>query len=256
MTTEERMQVLKTVVAQVKEQAPVINQIGALQMEEIVKMARYSEDYGADAISATTPLLYEFREEEIVDYYNYITKNSNLPLFVYNVPEISGLDLGFNFIRKLAENANIIGIKFSSYFQHEMLKMTEIRNGKFVVLSGVDEMFISALAIGIRALIGSFYGVIPELYLKMTECFENNRLEAARRLQSAGNEIIGAVYKYSFFPALKALLSWRGFECAICKRPFRALMDEEKSHLKDDILRIEDERKTGLAFFEQIAKSP
>lgn len=60
----------------------------------------------------------------------------------------------------------------------------------YVIFNGPDEQFISGRAIGAEGAIGGTYGAMPELFLKMDEFIREGRLEKARNIQYAVNEII------------------------------------------------------------------
>lgn len=249
MKTDERMRVLEVVTDQVKGRITVINHVGTIQMEEAVKMAKHSEEYGADAVASVTPYYYSFSVEEIKDYYNALTGCCNLPLFVYNVPATTGFSMSYDLIREMAYNHAIIGVKYTSYNHYEMMKIKEINNGNFIVFSGADEMCLSGLIAGADALIGSFYNIIPELYVELVKHFENGRIVEARKLFAAGNDIIRLFLKYPLHPAMMQMLKWRGLQAGLCKKPFRELTHKEAEEIRKGLADIEEVRNTGLEFF-------
>ncbi|MGD9927783.1 MAG: dihydrodipicolinate synthase family protein, partial [Sphaerochaeta sp.] len=53
----------------------------------------------------------------------------------------------------------------------------------FKVYSGSDEMALSGLAYGSDGLIGSFYNVIPELFIGLYNAYERGDWEQAKLLQ-------------------------------------------------------------------------
>lgn len=55
---------------------------------------------------------------------------------------------------------------------------------ELVVFNGPDEQLISGLAIGATGGIGGTYAVMPELYLKIYECYHAGRMELAHRNQN------------------------------------------------------------------------
>ena len=60
----------------------------------------------------------------------------------------------------------------------------------FVVFNGPDEQFVAGRAIGADGGIGGTYAVMPELFLTMDRLIREGRLEEARKIQYAANDII------------------------------------------------------------------
>ena len=59
-----------------------------------------------------------------------------------------------------------------------------------MIYSGTNEMAIAGLSFGADGLLGSFYNLIPEVYLKLLEAFKSGDAKTAKRLQENVNAII------------------------------------------------------------------
>jgi len=248
---EERMHILEVVLDQVDGRLPVINHIGTLNMDSAIKLAKHSEEKGACAISSVPPFYYKFRPEEIKDYYYTIAGVCNIPFVIYDIYGNTGVNMGVDFIEEMAKNPLIAGIKFTSTNHYDMMKIKEINDGRFVVFSGCDEMCLSGLIAGADALIGSFYNILPKLYTRLFECFENNLIDEARRLYAIGNDVIRVFLKYPLYSALKVSLKWKGINGGICKKPFRQLNNSEKEALIMELKKIEVKRNIKLELFDE-----
>lgn len=53
----------------------------------------------------------------------------------------------------------------------------------YIVFNGPDEQFISGRAIGAEGGIGGTYGAMPELFLKLNDLINENKMEEAKKLQ-------------------------------------------------------------------------
>lgn len=257
MSAEERMKNIEIVMSQTKSRIPVINQIGSHNIDDTIRLAQHSENCEVEAISAITPFYYKYDIIEIADYYNTIMHSCTLPLFIYTVPSFSGHTLEYDFINDIAKNKQLVGIKYSSENLYDMLKLKDIKtsNGNLLVMSGIDGMFLGALGSGVKTFVGSFYGVMPEIYIDIFDHYLNCRHEAAEKTFVVANEIIRTVLKYPVISALKMVLHWKGFDTGICKKPLRQLSIEEEINLKKQLCYIEEENKTGLRFFKEIDKA-
>jgi dihydrodipicolinate synthase/N-acetylneuraminate lyase len=72
-------------------------------------------DTGADAVLVTTPTTLVRHQPAMVErYYEDIATSSTLPVFLYSVPRVTAYDLALDSAIRLAEHANVVGIKDSS----------------------------------------------------------------------------------------------------------------------------------------------
>ena len=91
---------------------------------------------------------------------------------------------------EMKKNPRVIGVKNSSMPVQDIQNYKAWGGEDFVVFNGPDEQFIGGRSMGACAGIGGTYGAMPELFLKMNALFKENRMEEARKIQFAVNEII------------------------------------------------------------------
>ena len=84
----------------------------------------------------------------------------------------------------MAKNPRVIGVKNSSMPTQDIQMWRDATARELVVFNGPDEQLISGLAIGATGGIGGTYAVMPELYLKIYECYHAGRMELAREIQN------------------------------------------------------------------------
>jgi N-acetylneuraminate lyase len=93
----------------------------------------------------------------------------------------------------------------------------------FTVYSGCDEMAMSGLAFGADGIIGSFYNLIPELFLDIYKAVQNGDLAAAREKQRTANAVIMFILERGFLVGLRACMQWMGLDAGWCRKPFGRL---------------------------------
>src|SRR5881396_2650547 len=134
LNDEERRTVIRTVVDQTNGRVPVLAGVSDTSLANVVAHAKDAKDSGADAVVSTPPYYYTTGEEELVDHFETIASKSDLPLFVYNIPEWTHLYVPPRVIQLLAEKQVIVGMKYTEYNLLNLLR------------------FIKLLAIGSRSL--------------------------------------------------------------------------------------------------------
>ena len=97
---------------------------------------------------------------------------------------------------------------------------------ELVVFNGPDEQLISGLAIGATGSIGGTYAVMPELYLKIYECYHAGRMELASEIQ---NECCRIIYKMcschgNLYAVMKEILRRDGMDIGTVRAPLPNLV--------------------------------
>ena len=230
MDADERKLVVETVIDQVAGRVPVIVHVGDIGTKKTIALAEHAYRAGADAISSVPPFYWKFSEEDIYGYYRDVAASTPLPMVIYNVP-LAGM-MGAELIKRIAKLPNVHGMKFTGRDHDTMSHLKNELGEDFIIYSGCDEMAFSGLAVGADGIIGSFYNVMPEVFLGIYEAVQQGDLRRGRDLQRLGTEIILECVKYDYIALMRNMLGWRGVDAGFSRRPFRNYRDEELTGLK------------------------
>jgi len=252
MSPDERKRVVEIVTNEVAGSIPVIVHVGAISTHQTVDLARHAQANGVDALSSVPPIYWSFTPDQIVNYYADITASTDLPMIAYNVP-LAGV-LGFDMIARLAQIDGMAGVKYTAPTHHEILRIKQEIGTDFKVYSGSDEMAMSGLAFGADGLIGSFYNIIPEIYLALYAAMREGRLADAKALQETANTVIFFTLKQYPMSAVKRIMAWQGADAGYCRKPFdNYFTDADENALKDAYRGLRDREKlSGVDFLEVI----
>lgn len=252
MTGEERKRIVEIVMDENAGRVPVIVHVGAIGTRNSIDLAKHAEEVGADAISSVPPFYWKFNENQIVKYYEEIAKACNLPMIVYNVPLV-GL-LGMNAIKRLAAIDNVKGIKYTALSHYEITQIKDEVGEDFLVYSGSDEMAMSGLLAGADGIMGSFFNIMPDLFINIYNAIQNKDLDEAQRLQRQAVEIIMFALKVpSFYAGMKVVLRAIGVNAGYCRSPFENLTPEEEIELINGFKKLKETYNiTGVSFLDEI----
>ncbi len=190
-SVEDRKIVLENVMEAAKGKLTVIAHVACNNTKDSVELAKHAESLGVDAIAAIPPIYFHLPEYAIADYWNAMSAAApNTDFVIYNIPQLAGVALTMNLFAKMRENPKVIGVKNSSMPVQDIQMFKAAAGEDYIIFNGPDEQFISGRVIGAEAGIGGTYGVMPELFLKMDELVKENRLDEAREVQYAANEVI------------------------------------------------------------------
>lgn len=248
MTPEERKEVVKVVCDQVAGRIPVIVHVGAIGAKVSADLAAHAAQSGADAISSVPPFYYNFSQDQVVNYYSRVTGATDLPMFAYNIP-LAGV-MGLDLIKKLAAIPGVAGIKYTAQTHFEIMRLKAEVGPQFMIYSGSDEMAMSGLAFGADGLIGSFYNLIPEVFLALRDAMAAGQLAKAQDLQATANAIIFFSLARNMWPVMKRAMAWMGADAGYCRQPIAGYVDAAwEDKLKAEFRAFAAERGlTGVNF--------
>lgn len=232
LSPDERKYALEIVMDATKGKADVIANIGMFSTQQGIDLAKHAEKLGVSAISSVPPFYFKFNMQEYYRYYSDILDEVSLPMFIYNVPAMSGVNFTEQDFDKFFQHKRIIGVKYTSYDLFLMQKLIQKYPDKTIFI-GHDEIYLSALATGAKALIGSTVGLMAEKFIKIEKLFQAGKQEEALQVQGKVNQIVSVLVKIGVFKGVKAALELRGIPCGTCRKPLQPLTDEELHMLKD-----------------------
>ena len=190
-SVEDRKITLENVMAVAKGKLTVIAHVACNNTKDSVELAKHAESLGVDAIAAIPPIYFRLPEYAIAKYWNDMSAAApNTDFVIYNIPQLAGVALTQNLFAEMRKNPRVIGVKNSSMPVQDIQMFKAAAGNDYIIFNGPDEQFISGRVIGAEGGIGGTYGVMPELFLKMDELVKANKLEEAREVQYAANEVI------------------------------------------------------------------
>lgn len=230
LSTEERMQVAEAVKEAAGDDFTVIVHVGCASTRESILLAKHCESIGVDAISAVPSVYYRLPAKSVEKHWNGIIDATQLPFIIYNIPQLTGFNLPYDLFKRMAENPKVIGIKNSEEPVFGMERFRTIAGEDFVIFNGSDEQFLGGRLMGADSAIGGTYGTMPELFVRLNELINENKIEQAKALQFKINDIIFDLLSCdSLYGAAKQVISIRfGVECGQPRSPFLPVARDEK----------------------------
>lgn len=242
LSTPERKQVLEAYVKATAGRVPVVAQVGHNSLAEACDLADHAQRAGATAVSALAPTYFKPGSVEmLVECCRQVAAAAPaVPFYYYHIPVLTGVNLPMPaFLRQAGEAIpTFAGLKYTAATLHEYQECVALDGGRFDVLYGFDELLLPALAVGARGAVGSTYNISAPLYLRLMSAFEAGDLEAARECQLQAIEMINAIARHPFHPAMKVLLGWLGTPCGDCRPPQPRLSVAQREELRTKLENI------------------
>jgi 4-hydroxy-tetrahydrodipicolinate synthase len=84
LTDDERLQMMPVVTRQVAGRIPVVIGVAATSVQGARRFARAARDTGADAVIAMPPYVTKFSPDDVLRYFEVISREAQVPVFVQN----------------------------------------------------------------------------------------------------------------------------------------------------------------------------
>ena len=230
LSTEERMQVAEAVMDVAGDDFTVIVHVGCAGTKESIRLARHAEKIGVDAVSAVPSVYYHLSPASVEKHWNGIIDSTDLPFIIYNIPQLTSFNLPLDLFERMAKNPKVIGIKNSEEPVYNMERYRTVAGDDFIIFNGSDEQYLGGRLMGANAGIGGTYGTMPELFVKLDELINQNKIEQAKLLQYKINDVIFDLISLpSLYGAAKNVISRRfGIDAGVPRSPFLPVENDEK----------------------------
>lgn len=194
LSHEEHEYVVELTVKTVKKRVPVVAGTGSNSTEEALRLTKFAEKVGADAVLLVVPYYNKPTQEGLYLHFNHIASQVKIPIILYNIPGRSGVNMHPETIARLAKDCrNIIGVKEASGSLQQATKILYLCGMDFILLSGEDAINFPLLVIGGKGFITVTANVAPRDVAELYNSYTRGEFNQARELH------------YKLFPLNEAL---------------------------------------------------
>jgi 4-hydroxy-tetrahydrodipicolinate synthase len=162
LSHEEHGRVVELCVNTAKGRVPVIAGTGSNSTTEAIELTRHAKAVGADAALVVTPYYNRPSQEGMYRHYAAINDAVQLPVFVYNVPSRTSVDISNETLARLAELPNIVGIKDATGDLARASQQRLMCGPEWIMLSGDDPSALGYMAHGGHGCISVTSNVAPD----------------------------------------------------------------------------------------------
>ena len=251
MSSEERMRQVEIIMEEVGDKVPVVVHVGAMSTRETIRLAKHAERMGAAGVSSVPPFYFKYNTDQIYQYYKDVAEATSLPMIVYNIP-LAGM-MTVDQIIRLSTIENVKGVKYTGTALFEVMQIKDGCKDGFLVYGGCDELGSSNISIGVDGIIGSFYNVIADHYVKIWNAVKASDVPLATKLQrQAVHVIFAGINSGSMMACMKVWLRAAGIPGGWSRRPFSNFTEEEEKALVAKLVAIDETDGIGLDLVKRI----
>ena len=134
---------------------------------------------GIDAILSVSPYYNKPTQEGIFQHYTQFAAASPVPLILYNIPGRTASNVTAQTTLRLAQNANIIGVKEASGDFVQCIEIIQNKPTDFFLTAGDDILTVPIMSVGGVGSISAISNALPKICSDMTSYALNNEYSKA-----------------------------------------------------------------------------
>ena len=183
LSHDEHKRVVELCIEAAAGRVPVMAGTGSNSTEEAIHLTRHAKRAGADAALVVTPYYNKPTQEGLYAHFKAIAEAVDIPIYVYNIPGRSVVNMSVETMARLAELPNIVGVKDATGdLTRPSLQRWKI-GADFIQLSGEDGTALAFNAHGGVGCISVAANVAPRLVSQFQNATLQGNYAAALELQ-------------------------------------------------------------------------
>jgi 4-hydroxy-tetrahydrodipicolinate synthase len=182
LSLKEHVRVVEMCVEVAAGKIPVIAGAGSNNTAHAIELAEHVKKVGADAILVVAPYYNKPSQDGMFAHFKAINDAVDIPMYIYNVPGRTIVDISPETVGRVAQLKNVVGIKDASNDLGRIAKHRALAGEKFIQLSGDDPNAIGFNAFGGRGCISVTANVAPKLCAQMQEATLQGAYDTARAI--------------------------------------------------------------------------
>ncbi len=176
---DEHKRIVEWCIDQAKGRVPVMAGAGSNSTREAIELSEHAEGAGADAVLVVTPYYNKPTQEGLYQHFKAINDAIGIPIFIYNIPGRSVIDMSVETMTRLSQLPNIAGVKDATASMVRVSQQRAAMGGDFNQLSGEDATILGYMAHGGHGCISVTSNVAPRLCSEFHQAWQRGDTVAA-----------------------------------------------------------------------------
>jgi len=239
-----RREVIDRTCKSIRGRVPVIVGITDTSIVEAVNLARHAAEAGAQAVVTAAPYYFPAGQPELIDWVHQLLPELPLPVYFYNMPQMTKVRFDPDMICELAQMDGIAGLKDSSGDLNYFKKIVEIAKSRpdWRVFVGPEHLLGEALRLGGHGGVNGGAQVDPALLVGLYEATlqgdETTITDLQSRLLKLGEIYLIGSHASSVIKGIKCALDLMGVCSGEMVEPLRAFREPERRLVADQLLSL------------------
>ena len=237
LTDDENHRIARAAADQNRGRTNVIMHVGAQTTARAARNAEHAASAGVEAICAVPPFFVHPGDEGVADYYKTVAAAADLPLFAYNLPQSTGVELTPDLMKRLQDNVpQLTGLKHSGYDMNNVYLFAKMG---LRVFTGMGRLMLPGLTVGAAGCVDGPPCLAPELWVAIWDAYKARDLDRAEEAQARASEVEDMVIDLGYLGALKAAVGERlGIATGEPRPPTPSATPEQEALAREAVHRL------------------
>jgi 4-hydroxy-tetrahydrodipicolinate synthase len=242
LSVDERLAALQALVESGVPQEKLLPGTGSCALTDTVRLSRAALEAGTAGALVLPPFYYKgVGDDGLFRFFAEVVErvgDDRLRLYLYHIPQMTGVDLGLPLISRLidAYPSIVVGTKDSSGDRGRIMTLCREFPG-FSVLAGTETLLLETLRSGGEGCISATVNVTSRLARRVHDAHAAGKADEAEALQERLTQLRASIEAYPVIPALKVIMAdmtndkaWRNL-----RPPLSELDEKQTKHLLSEV---------------------
>ena len=184
LTKDDREIIYSTAKNSVGDKAKIIAGTGTYSTKESIEYTKMANDLGVDGIMIVTPYYSKPSQIGILQHFEQISKNTDLPIMAYNIPGRTATLIEIDTLEKLVDDIGIHSIKDAVGDLNFSKTELEVLKDKVDIYSGNDGETIEFMKMGGKGVVSVASHVVGNEIFNLINHVLNDEIKLAEQLQT------------------------------------------------------------------------
>jgi 4-hydroxy-tetrahydrodipicolinate synthase len=228
LSHDEHKHVVELCIKAARKRVPVIAGAGSNSTVEAIDFTRHAKKAGADAVLHVTGYYNKPTQEGLYQHFKAINDAVDIPIFLYNVPPRTIVDISVATMGRCAKLSNVVGVKDATANVSRVTLQRLACGNEFVQLSGEDATALGFNVHGGVGCISVTSNVAPRLCSEFQSACMKGDWKAAREIQDRLMPLHDALFCETSPGPVKYAASRLGICSAETRLPLVPIAEESK----------------------------
>jgi 4-hydroxy-tetrahydrodipicolinate synthase len=227
----EKCTVIEAMVRSVSGRVAVLSGVAEASTRSAIDYIRHVEKIGGDGVMLMPPMLYRGAMEETLAFFQQVTRETELPIMVYNNPIAYFNDVTPSMFERLADEPRLVAIKESS---GDTRRITDLRiavGDRYSLFTGVDNLILEASILGIDGWVAGSGIAFPAENQYFWELTRAGRWDEAREFYRWFTPLLHLDVHTKFVQYIKLMVQECGLGKEWVRAPRLCLSGEERARV-------------------------
>ena len=240
LTKEDRKIIYSTAKDSVGDKAKIIAGTGTYSTRESIEYTKMANDLGVDGIMIVTPYYSKPSQIGILQHFEQISKNTDLPIMAYNIPGRTATLIEIDTLEKLVDDIGIHSIKDAVGDLNFSKTELEVLKDKVDIYSGNDGETIEFMKMGGKGVVSVASHVVGNEIFNLINYVLNDEIESAEQLQTQLLPFFDLLFEEPSPGPVKYLLTETWEDVGAPLMPITNVSDDLASKLLENYQKIQN----------------